>query len=77
MMINIIMSRFSKIFDEFGIKKSKIELVESFSCNSKEELLKREGYYISHNQCVNRCVAGRTRQEYRNENKEAIQEYLK
>ena len=69
------------IFDEFGTKNCKIELVKNFSCNTREELLKREGYYISNNTCVNRHIAGRTTQEssrkYRSKNKEAIQESSK
>ena len=38
------------IFDEYGIDNCKIELVEVFPCNSKEELHKREGEYIRNNQ---------------------------
>ena len=49
-----------KIFDEFGTENCRIELVENFSCNTKTELLKREGFYISNKECVNRYVAGRT-----------------
>ena len=47
-----------------------IELIELFPCNSKEELNKKEGEHIRLNNCVNRCIAGRTKQEYFNENKE-------
>jgi DNA segregation ATPase FtsK/SpoIIIE-like protein len=49
-----------------------ILLVENFSCNSKEELHKKEGEYILNNDCVNKCVAGRTRKEYKEANKEKI-----
>ena len=53
------------LFDEMGIDNCKIELIENFPCNNKEELLKREGYHIQNNECVNRCVAGRTAKEYK------------
>jgi hypothetical protein len=53
-----------------------ILLVENFSCNSKEELLKKEGEYILNNDCINRCVAGRTIKEYREDNKDKINAYI-
>lgn len=41
-----------------------IELIEVFPCKTKEELNKREGELIrSSFNAVNRCIAGRTRQE--------------
>ena len=54
-----------------------ILLVENFSCNNKEELLKKEGEYILNNNCVNKKVAGRTIKQYYEENKEQIKEYQK
>jgi hypothetical protein len=48
------------IFDEYGIENCKIELVELYPCNSKEELEAREGYYIRNNDCVNKQIMGRT-----------------
>ncbi len=54
----------------------KIELVENFPCNTKRELLDREGYYIKNNTCINKVVIGRTKKEsnrvYRLKNKDAI-----
>ena len=52
------------LFDEYGVEHCKIELIENCGCNSKEELLKREGFYIKEMECVNRCLSGRTRIEY-------------
>lgn len=43
----------------------KIILLELFPCNCKEELEARERFYIENNNCVNRYIPGRTRQEYR------------
>ncbi len=42
---------------------SKIVLVESYPCNSKEELYKRERFYIESNICVNKQTPGLTRPE--------------
>ena len=50
----------------------KIILVENFPCNSKEELIRREGFYIRNNKCVNKCIAGRNMNEYRKDRKEHI-----
>ena len=58
------------IFEEYDIDNCKIELVEYFNCETKEELFKREGEYIRNNDCVNQIIAGRTIQEYNAENKE-------
>jgi hypothetical protein len=65
------------IFDEFGVENCKIELVELFPCNSKIELHQREGFYIKNNDCVNKMTVGRTQKEYREDNKEVLQEYFK
>jgi hypothetical protein len=40
-----------------------IELIEDFPCNSKQELEQREGWYIKHNECINKVVPGKTREE--------------
>ena len=54
-----------------------IELIENFPCNTKEELLKREGFHIRENIniCVNHEIAGRTKQEYIQDNIEKIKQY--
>ena len=48
----------------------KIELVEEYPCNNKNELLIKEGEYIKNNKCVNKVVAGRTSKQWCNEDKE-------
>jgi len=55
----------------------KIELIESYPCENKDELNKREGEYIRNNICVNRCVAGRTKQQHYEDNKEKNKEKKK
>lgn len=56
------------MFDDFNIENCKIELIEYCACNSKEELLKREGYHIQNINCINKSVAGRTNKEYKQQN---------
>jgi len=55
----------------------KIELVENYPCESKKELLRREGYYIKNNECCNEKIAGRTMKEYRKDNRVRILKYKK
>ena len=56
----------------------KIELLEAFPCNSKDELIAREGYYIRKNpDCVNKIIAGRTKKEYLEDNKEKLKDKKK
>lgn len=57
----------SALSDELGIENCKIELLESYSCSSKEEMLKREGEYIRSMDCVNKQIAGRSKTEYKKE----------
>lgn len=51
-----------------------ITLVELFPCNSKDELHARERYHIENNECINKYIPTRSKQEYRNtdENKEHV-----
>lgn len=53
-----------------------IYLIENYPCLSKDELHAREGHYIKEfkagGNCVNIQIMGRTRKEYKNDNKERI-----
>jgi hypothetical protein len=51
-------------FDLFKIGTPKIELLELFPCGSKDELHAREGYHQRLNVCVNKKIAGQTREEH-------------
>ncbi len=55
----IVKEKFNNDWSQFYI-----ELYENFSCNSKEELAKREGEIIRLIGTVNQCIAGRTREEW-------------
>lgn len=64
-------------FKILELTSCKIELVENYPCNSKEELLQREGFYIRNNDCVNKIIAGRTKKEYYETNIDKIKIYQK
>jgi hypothetical protein len=55
-----------------------IELVEEYPCENKEQLLKREGEIIRNTpNAVNRCIAGRNKKQWDEDNKEHIKQYQK
>jgi len=51
-----------------------IELLEEYPCENKMVLHRREGELIRSNNCVNKFIAGRTKQEYRDENRDILNE---
>jgi hypothetical protein len=55
-----------------------IELLEDFPCFKRDQLCKREGQLIREHKdnCVNKCIAGRTIKEYYYDNKEHISEQM-
>ena len=55
---------------EIGDDKFYIELVEDYPCDSLEQLNKREGEWIRQIETLNEKVAGRTKQEYANDNRD-------
>ena len=65
------------LFNEFGIENCKIELIEEFPCDNRMELERKEGEHIKNSECVNKRIEGRTKKEYRQDNKEEIKEYQK
>jgi hypothetical protein len=65
-----------KVFEEYGVENCSIVLIESYPCESKDELRTREGYYIKTIDCVNKNIAGRTKKQYRLENRDKYMEYL-
>ena len=54
------------------IGDSYTELLEDVPCDNKNQLIRREGQLIRSMDCVNKSVAGRTRQEWENDNRERI-----
>ena len=55
----------------------KIELIENYPCNNKQELLKKESEYIRNNVCVNKSIPDRTLKEWIEDNKEKLAEKRK
>jgi hypothetical protein len=51
-----------------------IVLIESFPCNSKDELHQRERHYIETTPCVNKVIPSRTKKEWCEVNKESLLE---
>tara|TARA_R110000787_G_scaffold48476_3_gene116741 strand:+ start:54 stop:542 length:489 start_codon:yes stop_codon:yes gene_type:complete len=56
----------------FETGQVKIFLVESYPCNSRLELEKRERFYIENNECVNINKPARKAKEYREVNKDIL-----
>lgn len=40
-------------------------ILETIECEDRKQLEQRERYYIENNECVNRCVPGRTEKEHK------------
>ena len=64
-------------FEIIKYEDSYIELYENCPCNSKAELEKREGECIRNNECVNKCIPGRSKKQYCEDNKDNIKQYSK
>ena len=63
-----------KLFDEFGVENCKIYWIENYACNSKKELEAREGHHIQINDCVNKRIEGRSKQQWTQDNIEKVRE---
>ena len=62
-------------FNEIGVENFYIELIEECPCESLEQLRKREGEFIREMGTLNSLIAGRTKKEYCEANKDKIKEY--
>jgi hypothetical protein len=54
-----------------------IELYENYPCNNKQDLQRREGQVIREIATINKIIAGRTKKEYHQNNRDEILEYQK
>jgi hypothetical protein len=66
---------YQKIRETNDFENWYIELYEEFSCENKEQLLKREGAIIREIGTLNSIIAGRTSEEWRSDNKDHLKEY--
>jgi len=64
-----------ELFDKYGISNCEISLLEEYPCESKNELLLQEGYYIRTLPNINHNVPGQTLKEYYQKKKADIQMY--
>ena len=62
------------LFEKYGKENCNIILLENSPCNSKDQLIAKEAYYIRLLPCINKNIPGRAQKEYKNENKEHIKE---
>ncbi len=60
------------LFDNFGVDHCRIILLETFPCQSKDELTSREAFYIRSMPNVNKMIPHRTRAQYREDYHEDI-----
>ena len=67
-----------KAMDEYGVENCYIELIEKCPCNDKDELMKKEGGHIRElSPSLNTQMAGRTKKEWREDNREAPLQFKK
>ena len=59
-----------RLMKSLGANVFYIELIENYPCESREELRKQEGHHIRLIGTLNMCIAGRTKQEWKEENRE-------
>ena len=62
---------------EIGLDNFYIELIENCPCENKEELRKREGFFIREMGTLNSCIAGRSKKDWTIENHEHLVEQRK
>ena len=60
------------LFNKYGIDNCQILLIQEYPCETKDQLRKREGYYIKAIPCVNKYLPGRSNKEYYEHNRETI-----
>ena len=69
--------RYMTSFEIIKNDNYQITLLESYPCNSKDELTAREAFYIRSMNCVNKIIPDRTPKEYRQDNKEKLSKNAK
>jgi group I intron endonuclease len=65
---------FYKLMNELGHTRFRIQLIEDYPCEDTYQLRQREGHFIREMGTLNLVIAGRTRTEYNQDNKERINE---
>ena len=66
-----------KLFEKYGFKLVKIILLTHIEFENKQDLFKLECQYIKSNtNCINKNIPNRTDKEYREDNKDKINQYI-
>ena len=65
------------LFDKYGLENCKILWIEDYPCDSKKELEKREGEIQQQTDCINKRIAGRTYEEWYEQNRQEESERKK
>ena len=65
---------FYKLMNEIGHTRFRIQLIEDYPCEDTYQLRQREGHFIREMGTLNLVIAGRTRTEYKQDNKEKLRE---
>ena len=63
--------------NKLGIEKFSISLVENYPCTNKTELFRREGEVTKEQGTLNSKIAGRTKNEWAEDNKDHLDNYRK
>ena len=66
-----------KLMNEIRLERFRIELSENYPCVDKYQLRQREGHFIRQFGTLNKLIAGRSKQENYEDNKEHYLEYKK
>ena len=61
-----------ELFEEYGVDNCEIILIEDYPCKTKRELNTREGQHQRTIKCVNKVIAGRTKEQYAVERRDFI-----
>ena len=61
-----------KLFQKYGVDNCNIYLLENVDAKDKNELNSREGYFIRTLPCVNKNIPGRSKKEYRHDNRDKL-----
>ena len=62
---------------DMNLNRLKITLIEYYPCNNKNELHKRERFYIENTKCINKTIPTQTMKEWRKKNETKINEQVK
>ena len=63
------------LFDKYGSDNCQIVLIKQYDCESRKDLEKEEGKYISQHDCINKNISGRSFNQYLIDNKEKIRNH--